>query len=115
MHHHCRLRLERRRCDARRRVGHRRVYACGEREVKEEGEKSGWMRFRKGGDAGGGWEVGALVDCAGGEEEGRWWERRGEGWVGVGLRRVERWGLEVGMVDWLGSLAEGVVCMWDWV
>lgn len=41
VHHHCRLRLERRGCDASRRVGHRRVYACGERER----EKSGWMRF----------------------------------------------------------------------
>jgi hypothetical protein len=37
----------------------------------------------------------------------------GGGWEGVGRRRVERFG--VGMVDWLGSLAEGVVCMWDWV
>lgn len=45
VHHHCKLRLERRRCDASRRVGHRRVYACGERGGKAEGEKSGWIRF----------------------------------------------------------------------
>lgn len=82
MHHHCRLRLERRRCDARRRVGHRRVYACGEREVKEEGEKSGWMRFRKGGMrvVGGRWVhwwivLGGRKRGAGGREEER------AGWV----------------------------------
>jgi len=38
----------------------------------------------------------------------------GGGWEGVARRRVERFG--VGMVDWLGSLAEGggFVCG-DWV
>lgn len=49
VHHHRRLRFESRRCDARRRAGIRRAYVSGEREGKEQAEKSGWMRFRRGG------------------------------------------------------------------
>jgi len=119
VHHHWRLRLERRRCDASRRAGIRRVYACGEREGKEEGEKSGWMRFRRGGMrvvgvVGGRWVhwwivLGGRKRGAGGGGEGR------AGVGGGGLSRGERREFELGMVDWLGSLVvefgEGVICV----
>jgi len=114
VHHHCRLRLERRRCDARRRVGERRVYVLREREGKEEREKSGWMRFCKGGMRvlGGRWVHWWIV--LGGRKRGVDGAREGRGgWTGDGGRRVERSGLRV--ADRLGSLAMGVVCRCRWV